>query len=150
MMDHRFDKAVLTLPHPGFPTLAAEAAGEGHAFLKRMQDDWDTGKNRFSAPGEYVVGINLGDRLVAIGGLNKDPYAIEATTGRLRHLYVATPHRRSGVGRALVDTLLSQAGSYYHRIRLRTDSAEAAAFYESYGFHPTREPDATHSLRLNT
>lgn len=149
MMDHRFDKAVLTLPHPSFPTLAAEAADEGHAFLERMQDDWDTGKNRFSAPGEYVVGISLGDRLVAIGGLNKDPYAIEATTGRLRHLYVATPHRRIGVGRALVDTLLSQAGSYYHRIRLRTDSAEAAAFYESYGFQTIQEPDATHNLRLN-
>ncbi|WOF75382.1 GNAT family N-acetyltransferase [Parvibaculaceae bacterium PLY_AMNH_Bact1] len=149
-MDQRFKKSLLTLPHAGFPKLEAAATAEGHAFLKRMQDDWEAGTNRFSRPGEYVVGISLGDELVAIGGLNKDPYAIEATTGRLRHLYVSTDHRRCGVGRGLVDTLLSQAGSYYHRIRLRTDSAEAAAFYESYGFQPTREPDATHSLRLNT
>jgi len=149
-MDQRFKKSVLTLPHTGFPNLAAGAAAEGYVFLERMQDEWDTGKNRFSAPGEYIVGVNLGNELVAIGGLNKDPYAIEATTGRLRHLYVSPPHRHCGVGRALVDTLLSQAGSYFHRVRLRTDSAEAAAFYEAYGFQPTQEPDATHSLRLNT
>lgn len=148
-MDQRFKKSLLTLPHAGFSKLEAAATAEGYAFLKRMQTDWDAGKNRFSGPGEHVVGVSLGDELVAIGGLNKDPYAIEATTGRLQHLYVATPHRRCGVGRTLVDTLLSQAGGYYHRIRLRTDSAEAAAFYESYGFQPILEPDATHSLRLN-
>lgn len=148
-MDQRFKKSLLTLPHAGFSKLAAAATAEGYSFLERMQTDWDAGKNRFSGPGEYIIGVSLGNELVAIGGLNKDPYAIEATTGRLRHLYVAAPHRRCGVGRALVDTLLSQAGSYYHRIRLRTDSAEAAAFYESYGFQPIREPDATHNLRLN-
>jgi len=149
-MDLRFRTSVITLPHDGFQALAAEAASESYAFLERMQSEWDTGTNRFATPGEYVVGVSLDDRLVAIGGLNKDPYAIEATTGRLRHLYVSSPYRRSGIGRALVDTLLSQAGSYFHRVRLRTDSAEAAAFYEAYGFQPTREPDATHSLRLNT
>jgi len=148
-MDQRFKKSVLTLPHAGFPSLTEAAAAEGFTFLERMQNEWDTGKNRFSVAGEYIVGVSLGDDLIAIGGLNKDPYAIEATTGRLRHLYVTAAHRRRGIGRALVDTLLSQAGSYFHRVRLRTDSAEAAAFYEAYGFQPTREPDATHSLRLN-
>ncbi len=147
-MDHRFSKSVIILPHDGFQTLAAEAASEGHAFLERMQNEWDTGENRFAIPGEHVVGISLEDTLVAIGGLNKDPYAIEATTGRLRHFYVSATHRRAGIGRALVDTLLSQAGSYFHRVRLRTDSVEAAAFYEAYGFRAIREPDATHSLRL--
>jgi len=149
-MDQRFKKSLLILPHAGFQKLTEAATAEGFTFLERMQNDWNAGKNRFSAPGEYIVGVSLSDELVAIGGLNKDPYAIEATTGRLRHLYVSMPHRRCGIGRALVVTLLSQAGSYFHRVRLRTESAEAAAFYESYGFQPTREPDATHSLRLNT
>ncbi len=145
-----FKTNLVSLPHEAFPSLAAAASAEGFDFLERMQAEWESGKNRFSAPGEYVIGISQGDTLVAIGGLNKDPYAIEATTGRLRHIYVSAAHRRSGIGRALVDTLLSQAGSYFHRVRLRTNSAEAAAFYERYGFSPVREPDATHSLRLNT
>lgn len=149
-MNDEFRTSLLRLPHAAFPGLAAAASAEGFDFLKRMQDEWESGKNRFSGPGEYVVGISHGDMLVAIGGLNKDPYAIEATTGRLRHIYVSAAHRRLGVGRALVDTLLSQAGSYFHRVRLRTNSAEAAAFYERYGFSPVQEPDATHSLRLNT
>ncbi len=149
-MNDGFKTSLLTLPYEGFATLEAAASAEGHDFLKRMQTEWESGKNRFAAPGEYVVGVSQGDKLIAIGGLNKDPYAIEATTGRLRHIYVSAAHRRSGVGRALVDTLLSQAGSYFHRVRLRTNSAEAAAFYERYGFSPVREPDATHSLRLNT
>ena len=148
-MEDRFTTFMLSLPNDGFSALASAAAGEGFGFLERMQGDWTSGKNCFSAPGEYLVGIMAPEGLVAVGGLNKDPYAIEATTGRLRHLYVAVPYRRCGIGRALVNTLLSQAGSYFHRVRLRTDSAEAAAFYESYGFQPTREPDATHSLRLN-
>ncbi len=145
-----FKTSLLRLPHAGFPSLAAAASSEGFDFLDRMQDEWESGKNRFSAPGEYLVGITQGDMLIAVGGLNKDPYAIEATTGRLRHIYVSAAHRRRGIGRALVDTLLSQAGSYFHRVRLRTKNAEAAAFYEHYGFSQVREPDATHSLRLNT
>ncbi len=148
-MGNQFQIILLSLPHEGFPALETAATEEGYAFLVRMQDDWVSGENRFAKPGEHLIGVTDAEKLVAVCGLNKDPYAIEATTGRLRHLYVSAPYRRRGLGRALIDRLLSHAANYFHRVRLRTESAEAAVFYEAYGFQPTREPDATHSLRLN-
>ena len=54
--------------------LAREARASGHVFLDRLIADWHSGANRFDKPGECLLGLFDGDRLVAIGGLNRDPY----------------------------------------------------------------------------
>ncbi len=54
--------------------IAREARASGHVFLDRLIADWHSGANRFDKPGECLLGLFDGDRLVAIGGLNRDPY----------------------------------------------------------------------------
>jgi len=57
--------------------------------------------------------------------------------------------RRTGAGRALVRELIGRAGAWFDALVLRTDTVEAARFYEAIGFRPEREIEgATHRLIL--
>ena len=82
--------------------------------------------------------------LIAVGGLNRDPYADQEGIGRLRHIYVRRSARRSGVGSALVHQLLSHADGVFRSVRLRTETREAADFYISLGFRAAQDESATH------
>ena len=128
--------------------LVTEAEAGGHLFVRRLRDEWASGSNRFDMRGERLIVARAGDRLVGVGGLNHDPYTQAPGIGRLRHLYVARDARRRGVGALLVRSILAGAAVHFTLIRLRTDSAEAAAFYSRLGFHPTDEEGATHFLRI--
>jgi len=128
--------------------LVAEAGADGHRFMCRLRDEWASGSNRFDMPGERLMVARSGDRLVGAGGLNRDPYARAAGIGRLRHLYVARDARRQGVGASLVRSILAGARAHFTLIRLRTDSAEAAAFYARLGFQLTDEEGATHIMPI--
>ena len=86
--------------------------------------------------------------MLGIGGLNVDPYAGAAGTGRLRRLYVMPEARRQRIGLRLVMALLERAWPVFERVRLSTDTAAAARFYERLGFAPVTAPDATHILVL--
>src|SRR3954451_22305414 len=126
--------------------LAADAEADGWRMVSRLIAEWADGRNRFAAPGEraYLAGAE-GGRPVAVGGLNVDPYAGEPAVGRIRRLYVARARRRTGVASALMQKLSTDAAGHFRMLHLRTDSAEAAAFYEAIGF--TRvlgDPDCTH------
>jgi len=129
-----------------FDPLVVEAEADGHLFMRRLRDEWAAGSNRFDRPGERLMVACAGDRLVGVGGLNRDPYAEAPSIGRLRHLYVGRDARRQGVGALLVRSLLTGAEAHFTLIRLRTDSAEAAAFYRRLGFQRTDEADATHVI----
>ena len=83
---------------------------------------------------------------MAVGGLNIDPYAASASIGRVRHLYVASSARRLGVGAILMRRIIDDAARTFEILRLRTSTAEAAAFYEQLGFERTSEEAATHRL----
>ena len=131
----------------GFRSLAQEAREDGWAFVDRLARDWADGRNRFDKPGECCHAVWLADCLIAVGGLNLDPYAHDAETGRLRHIYVRLDWRRHGIGRALVGALLT-APHGFRRVRLRTEGLVAAAFYERLGFSPVTSPEATHVLDL--
>ena len=133
--------------HGLFLRLTLEARASNQTFLDRLVTDWRSGANRFDAPGECFLGVYDGDALIACGGLNRDPYGADPTLGRLRHLYVAKTHRRQGVATRLVQELLARATAF-RRVRLRTSSPEAAAFYERLGFARVEEPDATHAISL--
>ena len=136
-------RSIVELP-ADFDRLRVEAAEDGFGFLDRLARDWLSGHNRFGQPGEQLLGAFAQGRLVAIGGLNRDPYAETARTGRLRHLYVLKDWRSRDVGRTLVEALLRRAAGVFSEIRLRTDTAEASAFYLRCGFTATDSPSASH------
>lgn len=82
-------------------------------------------------------------------GLNVDPYTEDERVGRVRHLYVLFDYRRLGAGRRLVEAVVAAAKSRFIFLRLRTESIEAADFYEKLGFQRSCElPDCTHVLEL--
>jgi len=124
--------------------MAAEAAAEGFGFVDRLVREWQSGENTFSAAGERFLLARVDDRAVGICGLNRDASARDGATGRLRHLYVRPAWRRHGVGKALVEEVLGSARSSFSRVRLRTDTAAAGAFYAALGFAGSTEPNATH------
>lgn len=134
---------LLDLP-PDIEDLRAEARAEGFRFVDKLVAEWNAGRNRFAEPGEVLLGAFQASRLVAVGGLNRDPYADRLDIGRLRHLYVRRAARRSGVGSALVCQLLDRAKDGFQSVRLRTDTQEADDFYVRLGFRPVRDEAATH------
>jgi len=84
--------------------------------------------------------------LVAVGGLNCDPFAGRPEVGRIRRVYVRPAWRNKGIGRALVISLIEQARTHFRCVRLRAENEEAARLYERIGFTPIANPDATHIL----
>lgn len=135
-------------PWPALQPLIEESRREGFRFLDRLRADFQDGANRFDAPGEALLGAWVDEELIAVGGLNRDPYAAEPGVGRLRHLYVGAAFRRTGAGRALVEALIAAARPHFRVLRLRTDTDAAARFYERLGFAPVRSPHATHQRVL--
>ena len=128
--------------------LSRLASAEGHAFVARARAEWDSGVNRFDAPGEGLFVALTASDVVGLCGLNADPFVEDPMIGRLRHLYVAPLWRRRGIGRSLVDTCLDLATGHFERVRLRTFDEGAARFYEAIGFRRIEEPDATHAITL--
>ncbi len=51
--------------------LAALANQEGYAFIQRLIDEFQSGKNRFDQTGECLLLAYDGDKLVGCGGLNQ-------------------------------------------------------------------------------
>ena len=72
------------LPAAGFIVLVAESEQAGLGFLRRLADEWTGGVNRFDRLGEALFGARIGRELVAVGGLNVDPYAKDPTIARVR------------------------------------------------------------------
>jgi N-acetylglutamate synthase-like GNAT family acetyltransferase len=128
--------------------LVMEAERGGHRFMRRLQDEWNSGENRFEAFGEFLLSAHIDGRLVAVGGVNIDPYSSVQGVGRLRHVYVSSDARRLGVGTMLVKRVMNGAAQTFSTLRLRTTTTEAAAFYERLGFLAINEENATHVIRL--
>jgi GNAT superfamily N-acetyltransferase len=129
--------------------LVEASVEEGFRFLARLREEHGSGANRFDGEGEVLLGVWSGEELVAVGGLNRDPYGGRPRAGRIRHVYVLPSARRSGAGRALVRELVGRAGDWFDELVLRTDTAEAARFYEAIGFRPEGEIEgATHRFPL--
>jgi GNAT superfamily N-acetyltransferase len=131
----------------GFDALCVECDQQGHRMLARFAESWRDGSNRFDRTGERIVGAYLGGRLVGLCGRNRDPYDSFARAGRVRHLYVGVAHRRTGVGRALLDSIIEDAVEWFDYLNTNCPP-EAAAFYERLGFVPVSAPHVTHRLVL--
>jgi len=130
--------------------LEADANADGQGMVSRLIREWRDGRNRFSAPGERVYVAKRGERICGVCGVNRDPYAGDASIGRVRRFYVSARERRLGIGRALIDRLMADARGVYSWIHLRTHEHEAAVFYEANGFEAIAgNPDYTHRRRVD-
>jgi GNAT superfamily N-acetyltransferase len=140
------------LAHPhdtGFDALLTESEQAGLRLVRRLADEWASGVNRFDRPGEVLLGARVGRELVAVGGLNVDPYTREARVGRVRHVYVGAAYRHLGVGRELVAAIVAAARGRFDTLRLSTANPDAARLYERLGFRPRAgDPHCTHVLAL--
>jgi GNAT superfamily N-acetyltransferase len=131
---------------PSLGDLHAESVAAGFTMLTRLRDEWLSGANRFDGPGELLLGAYVDGRLAGVGGVTRDPYLEGPGIGRLRHVYVLSSARRTGVGAALVRALIDIASGEFAVLRL--SSAYAGPFYEALGFEKTIEARATHRLTL--
>ena len=137
----------------GLASLAEAARDEGYLFLARLQDEWAGGAVRFAGPGECLFVAEVGDCLVGIGGICRDPYQLDPDVGRLRHVYVAKAFRSRGIASALIRACLACSGTEFRVIRLSTSTLNpmAGRLYEQLGFQPTAVAGerATHALSTN-
>jgi GNAT superfamily N-acetyltransferase len=138
----------ISLPVDGIDKLRLEASAEGYNFLDRLVEDWASGENRFDGPGETFCGAFADHVLVAVGGLNRDPFVADPELGRIRRVYVRQAWRNRGVGEALVRWLLAEARKSFGSVRLRAENAGAARLYERIGFAPIDDANATHRIVL--
>lgn len=147
-MKDRFTLDVVDALDPEFDRLAKLARSEDFRFMDTLIDRWRDGSNRFDQPGEVYLAVRRNGRLIAAGGLNRDPYCQEPGTGRVRHVYVEPDVRRSGAGRLLVEAIVDRARDAFKIVRLRTQTQRGALFYEALGFVRCDDPTATHRLAL--
>jgi GNAT superfamily N-acetyltransferase len=128
--------------------LRRESSQEGYQYIERLSDEWASGTNRFSALGEALFLATVGDQVVGVCGLNRDPYVPDPGIGRVRRLYVMRAHRRAGVGQALLKAVPAPAREHFRRLRLRTE--EAGEFYLTHGFRRiASETDTTHAIEIS-
>jgi GNAT superfamily N-acetyltransferase len=127
--------------------LRVESSREGFKFMVRLCDEWASGANRFNQPGEALFVAVADGQVVGVCGLNCDPYARDPRIGRVRRLYVAPAHRHRGVGRVLLETVVTHARGHFSRLRVRTEAG--GDFYTAHGFQRTAlDPEVTHVLEL--
>lgn len=130
--------------------LVQESKGAGFRFLEKLVNDFENGTNTFNKQGESLFGVfNKYGVIIAIGGLNSDPFANNPGIGRLRRFYVANDYRRSGIGTLLLNMIISEARNHYKVLVLHTDTEQAAIFYSANGFCKSCDyPNSTHYINL--
>ncbi|CAM8680238.1 GNAT family N-acetyltransferase [Leclercia sp. M-A074-M] len=136
----------VTPDEPGYIALKAESVARNFNMLRRLEENWQRGENRFNAPGEKLLGAFLNGKLVGICGLNRDPFSQQPRAGRIRHLYISEKCRGQGIGRQLLDVVMADASIWFDF--LNTHAPQAAwAFYQRSGFTLVAdEPRVTHRL----
>ena len=130
--------------------LVEESEAEGYRFLRRLVNQYEDGTNTFNKAGEVLYGVwDPAGELVAIGGLNRDPYSDKSGVGRLRRFYISVHARRQGIGTKLLQEILDYGKGHFNEIVVRTDSSIADAFYRANGFSGDLGlPEATHHIIL--
>lgn len=129
--------------------LVDDGLRHGDRIVQRLQAEWHAGTNRFSGPGERLVAVRDGGRLVGIGGLNTDPYTGNPRVARVRRVYVHSDARRRGVASLILAELERGAVGRFDLLTVRTNGAGADAFYLAHGFRLVRDhPHISHDKTL--
>lgn len=118
---------------PGFAELKSQSMAEGFNMLRRLEDNWLSGKNRFDRPGEKLIGASVDGLIVGVCGLNVDPFTLKTNIGRLRHFYVDSGWRKRQVGSALLREILKDSVHWFDFINTNAPPS-AFTFYERVGF----------------
>lgn len=114
-------------------------------MLRRTAENWQSGKNRFNAPGETLLGAFVNHQLVGVCGINSDPFSPQPRAGRIRHLYISERYRRRGIGQQLLVSVITHSSARFDF--LNTHAPAQARPYERLGFRPVYdEPRVTHRL----
>lgn len=131
-----------------YTALLNESLAQGQRMLQRLHDNWENGANRLDQNGEILIAGFINGELAGVCGRNIDPYGADAAQGRVRHLYVAQRFRRSGIGSALVRSVMDDASEYFSC--LNTNAPESAfLFYQELGFvRVTDNVTVTHCYRF--
>jgi GNAT superfamily N-acetyltransferase len=139
-----------SLPYDRFAEMLSESETSGIEFLRRVVDEWESGVNRFSRPGEGLLVGELDGRWLGVCGLSIDPYLEDPRVGRVRNVYVLADFRWMGIGGRLVREAISLGRDHFDVLRLRGEDEGPARLYESLGFRPCRGvPNCTHILELS-
>ena len=132
--------------------LVTESELQGWKLVRRLIDDYVSGINRFDADGECLFLATSDGAVVGVCGLNVDPYSADPDIGRVRHLYVLPAHRRTGVGKQLVQAVISQAHSRFGQlsdyVHPKSSSRQAVCTSDWDSCPPLDIPDATHVLGI--
>ncbi len=81
-------------------------------MLRRLEENWQRGENRFNAPGEKLLGAFLNGRLVGVCGLNRDPFSQQPRAG----VFVISTSARSarvGIGKQLLTVVMADASIWF-------------------------------------
>lgn len=121
--------------------LLREEAEAETKLVAKMIDEWKSGENTFSKPGEKARGLFVDDQCIAFAGINIDPYydGNDGSIGRVRHVYVAQKYRGQGLSKVLIGLVLDHAKKHFKVVRLSTKNPVAEHVYESFGFAKTGE-----------
>lgn len=130
-MDIQFAK--ITPDSTGFGPLKSQSIAGGFNMLRRLEENWLSGHNRFDRPGEKLMGAYAGGLMVGVCGLNIDPFVPETGIGRLRHFYIDREWRNRRTGSRLLSEILRDADRWFDRINTNAPLS-AFAFYEQAGF----------------
>lgn len=122
-----------------FLALRAEAlTAEPQVFRVKLEDDAVVGLEgwRQQLERDYVVGIEAGGALVAIGGLSRFFGHKLKHKALLWGMYVRPQARGTGVADMLMNALLEFAPSRVRQVQLTViaSNLRAIAFYERHGF----------------
>lgn len=140
---------ILDLMKESIDHLVVASENEGFNFLRRLVNDWKSGKNRFNQEGEGLYKLVQGDLVIGLGGINRDPYNSNVGSGRLRRLYILPKFRKQGFGYQLVQVIIAHHRTYFSGVTLKTDNPEAARFYEKKGFLKIEgDKSTTHRLEF--
>lgn len=130
--------------------LAKDALQDGYKIVRRTIDQWVSGENQFDKYQEVLYAVEIDQSIVAIGGINIDPYLMDDDIGRVRHFYVHRQYRQKGIARALLELVLKEKAAHYTVIRLTTNNEAAMQLYEEFGFKKVVEFKATHVKVVKT
>lgn len=129
--------------------MVQESVEEGHLFLRKLKEEYDSGTNRFNKPGEALFIVMNDHEIAGIGGLNQDPYINDNAFGRVRHVYVLQKYRRIGIGRVILREIIDVAKKHFSILGLRTENEAADLLYCSLGFIKDNQfAHATHYMVL--
>lgn len=130
--------------------LLTDSLKDKSSIISTVIQEWFSRKNMFDKPGESLWGISINDEIVAICGVNIDPYLNDKYIGRIRRLYVSSNYRYMGIATKLLRHILAFCRNYYVTLRIETYSNSISKLCLSIGGSKIVDPHATHVLHLNS